>query len=182
MRRVSVVVALAVGLALSGACGGTPGTPTNTPTAGVNKPQNTDTATPSEEPTSPATPSNLTFGQSYKYRDGLQITVSKPKSFQPSESAAGGEGAASHETFTITIVNGTAANYDASLFSTTAQSGNTEASEVIDADNGLDGAPSTTLIPGRESKFKIGYGVADPQDIVLEVSPGFDYDSVIFTS
>jgi hypothetical protein len=34
----------------------------------------------------------------------------------------------------------------------------------------------------HEASFNLGFGVADPDDIVLEISPGFEYDNAIFTS
>lgn len=84
--------------------------------------------------------------------------------------------------FTVTIDNGATSNYDPTLFMASAQSGSVEASEVFDSENGFNGPPTTKLLPGRTVTFKVGYGVQDPKDIVLEVTPGFDYDSAIFTS
>ena len=34
----------------------------------------------------------------------------------------------------------------------------------------------------RDATFAVGFGVADPADVVLEISPGFDYDSALFAS
>ncbi len=53
---------------------------------------------------------------------------------------------------------------------------------MFDSDRGLNGSPSTKLLNGRESTFRLGYNVAAPQDLVLELTPGFEYDSVIFAT
>ena len=121
------------------------------------------------------------FGQTYTWEDGLSVTISAPVAFTPSEFAAL-EDAAAYVLFDVVIVNGTSENYDPVIFTTTVQSGTAEGSRVFDGASGLGGSPSTALLAGREVTFKIGYGVADPADIVMEVRPGFDYDSAIFTT
>lgn len=40
----------------------------------------------------------------------------------------------------------------------------------------------TKLLDGREAKFKIGFAVSDPKDLVLEASPDFMSEPVIFTN
>lgn len=121
------------------------------------------------------------FGQTYTWEDNVSVTISEPTPFQPSSSAAADE-AAAYLAFDVTVVNGSDDVYETSMFGTSAQSGNTEADEVFDTAQGFDGAPSTKLLPGREATFKIGYGVSTPSDIVMEVSPGFEYQAAIFTS
>jgi hypothetical protein len=79
-------------------------------------------------------------------------------------------------------VNGTDANFDATLFLTTMQSGNVEASQVYDFEQNVGGAPSTTLLPGREAVFKIAFGVSNPADLVMEVAPSFEHEAAIFTT
>ena len=36
------------------------------------------------------------------------------------------------------------------------------------------------MLNGRESKFTVGYGIANPEDIVMEVNPDFDHEPVMF--
>jgi hypothetical protein len=122
-----------------------------------------------------------TFGQTYTWEDDISVTVSEPVPFQPSEYSAV-EGAAAHMAFTVTVVNGSASPFDLTMFTASAQSGNTEAEEVFDSSNGFSGSPSTKLLPGRESVFKVGFGVSTPDDIVLQVSPSFEHTEVLFTS
>ena len=122
------------------------------------------------------------MGSTYKWSNGLSATISKPEPFNPSSSAFGANEAKAFVKFTITVVNGTPQVYEPSMFNITAQSGNTEAKFVADTAKGIEGAPSTKLLPGREAKFAYAFGVSDPKDLVLEVRPGFDYDGVLFVN
>lgn len=120
-----------------------------------------------------------TFGETWEYDDGLTVTVSAPEAFSPTDTAAGGEAFDHHVKFTVTVVNGTGAPFDPSMITESVQSDNMEGDAVFD--DGLEGAPMTTVLDGRETTFDVGYGVSNPDDIVLEVSPSFEHDSAIFT-
>lgn len=121
------------------------------------------------------------FGQTYEWADGMALTVSQPEPFKPSRFAAADKG--DHVRFTVTIVNGTGKTYDpASYFWATMQSGNREASEIFDSARGLDGLPGTSILPGREAQFDVGFTVLDPRDLVYEVQPSVDHDPAYFVS
>lgn len=81
----------------------------------------------------------------------------------------------------MTIVNGAQVNYEPSQFSASMQSGNTEQQRVFDSSNGISLA-TTPILPGRESAFTIVFGTTNPDDLVLQVRPGYDYTPVIFTT
>jgi hypothetical protein len=135
---------------------------------------------PSSPPAAAPTPH---FGETYSYENGLTVTVGAPQPYTPSDSAAVGEPAPpSFVVFEIKVVNGTTGNYDPVSFSASLQSGPTEEEQVFDSANGIGGTPSTTLLPGRESVFRMAFGATDPADLVMEVTPGFEYESAIFTS
>ncbi len=104
---------------------------------------------------SPAPESDqVRFGQAFTWEDGLSVKVSPGAAFTPSPYAAADK-AAAYLAFTITVVNNTKKPYDPALFSATVQSSNTEASTVFDSEAGLLGPPSTTLLAGRQSVFKL---------------------------
>lgn len=163
-----VVVALVLFVSCVAAISST-GT-TGNPTSGNNRPP--------QESASPAPAINPSFGETFTYENGLQVTIEAPVPFTPSETASAEEFAA-YVRFTVTIVNGSAENYEGP-FITTVQSTNIEGGEVFDSAQGLEGPPSTVVLPGREAQFDIGYGIADPADIVMEVRAGFSYESVIY--
>lgn len=198
MKKTTASLALMLALALAGCGGGSPSdealergsnAPTETTEVTPEAPETTptpeattETPTTPPEPESPEDAGFATWGQTWTWDDGLTATISAPEEFTPSEWSAGGEGAAAHVAFTIIVVNGTAAPFDPAMMMVTAQSGNTEASEVYDTENGFGGSPMTTVLPGRETSYKVGFGVSDPNDIVLEFTPSWDHDASIWTS
>jgi hypothetical protein len=174
---------LAILAALFAGCSQTEGKTDANPPAGSNADTSTPAATDTPAADESDTAASPKFGQAYTWDDGLSLKVSKPKPFKPSEYAATtGKGTAVK--FTFTIVNKTDKPYDPSLFYATLQSGNTEAGDIFDSENGIEGSPSTKVLPGREAKFDMGWMAKNPKDLVLEVSPdaGIEYESVIFTS
>lgn len=154
---------------------------------GVNRPTTTapaaETPAPAAETPTPTPTDDGTakFGKTYTWTDGLSVTVTTPKAYKPGEYAAGADQFKSSVVFTVTVVNKTGKPYDPSIFMLSMQSGNEEASQIFDSQNNLGGSPSTKILNGREAKFKAAFNVANPKDLVLEVTPGFEYDSVIFT-
>ena len=50
------------------------------------------------------------------------------------------------------------------------QPSNEQAHDVSDSGTGLRGPPYTKVLMGRESQFEIGFWVADPKDVVLEIA------------
>lgn len=148
-------------------------------------PEETKSAEPTSDDSEPAgegSEGQASFGETWTWEDGTEVTVSKPEPFQPGEYAFGGEGYDDHVKFTVTVQNGTGEALDLSLFYMTMQSGRSEAEEVFDSDSGMEGSPSTTLLDGRSVDFTAGFGVEDPDDLVLELTPSFDHDAAIFTN
>ncbi|MPQ97599.1 hypothetical protein GB931_06630 [Modestobacter sp. I12A-02628] len=121
------------------------------------------------------------FGDTYEWEDGLAVTISPARPYTPGEYALVPEPPpAAYVAFDVTITNGTTANFEPTIFLTSLQSGGREQDEVYDGEVG--GSPDTTLLPGRDVTFTVAYGVADPADLVLEVQPGFDYESALFAT
>lgn len=172
MKKYLVAMAITAALSLS-ACESTTGTATDEPVRGSNASEKKEV-----EPETPAIP---TFGQQVETGD-LAITVSEPQEFQPTRWAAGGEKSDYSIRFTVTVLNNGTTPYEPVELFTTLQSGNEESEEIFDTDSGLEGSPMTPVLPGREVTFDIGYGVNNMKDLVLNVSPSFTTESVLFTS
>jgi hypothetical protein len=185
MNKSMTALSLAAVLAFAGACGSTENAgPVASPKAGTNRPTEPPTGTqsaPVDTPTESDTlgSSTLSFGQTYEWDDGIQLTISAPKEFNPSEYAIGD--GKNNLYMTVTLVNGSSEPFDPSMFLMTVQSGNEEAEAIFDTDT-IGDAPQTNLLPGREAKFKVGYAVADPTDLVAEVAPSWDHETVFYSS
>lgn len=185
-RFLTSAAAAALLLALTGCAteSGAPNDPGEAAPTGTNRPAETTEPEPAAEPEPEPTPepvANPKFGETYTWEDGLALTVSQPEPFTPGEWAAKDE-APAYVKFTITVVNGTGENFDPAMVYPTVQSANVEATTVYDSDAGLGGPPSTTLLPGREAVFAVGFGVNDPADLVMEIAPSWDHQPAIFTS
>lgn len=195
MKKTAITLTLSALLALP-ACGvPTSGSTEDSPESGTNRPETSqvdpdaseaeaeNAAAPDAPESSPEADEGTkvqSFGDSFTYEDGLQITVSTPTAMTSGQWAipANAEGSA----FTVTIVNGTDAPFDPVMTNLTAQSGNTEAEQIFDSENGYNGPPSTTLLPGREAQFKVAFATSDPDDIVLEIAPSWDHEAAIYAS
>jgi hypothetical protein len=186
MHKTTIIAALA-GVALIFTGCGVPASETGDAGEGSNVPAAAESSAADGQATEPAGDRSSAdqdavarFGSAYTYTDGLSVTVSAPKAFTPSEYAADEGKYDNYVKFEVRIVNKTGKTMDPSMFTATVQSDNEEGDEVYDSEGGLEGAPSTKLLNGRESKFTVGYGIANPEDIVMEVNPDFDHEPVMF--
>ena len=188
MKRFTCTAAIAaIALSLS-ACGTTTQAKAGGDATGTNRPSSSSSSASAEstpediETEDSPQDTELTFGESATFDDGLVMTVSKPKVFKPSEYAATDK-AKAYVKFTVTIVNKTGKTFDPSMVYATVQSANEEASSVFDNENGLDGGPSTKLLKNREAKWQVAFGVEDPKDLVMEINPGaFEYSDILYTN
>jgi hypothetical protein len=187
VKKNLIVVAALAALSLAG-CTSMAAAPRASAPAGANRPSVTSAADPassaSSSPASSATASKgddgvAAFGSAFTWADGLSITVSRPATYTPSKYAATGKEFTHFVVFDVVIVNKTGAVWDPSMVYATLQSANQEGDRVFDSSQ-LPPEPSTKLLDGREVKFKMAFGVADPVDLVLELRPDFKHDSVIF--
>jgi hypothetical protein len=186
-----IFMALAAGAAVAGlaACGGVSGGASSTTPTGTNALPSTtassepaDPTTPVDEPTETETPEDTTvkFGRTFTWENGLSATISAPKPYKPTDTAAGTEGFKYFVQFTVTIVNKTGAPFDPDATNHTVQSADVEGSRIFDSSSSLD-TPSTKVLNGRQTKYKVAFGVTNPKDIVFEFAPGYEYNSAIWT-
>jgi hypothetical protein len=169
-RRIAVTTLLLCGLT---GCATTPGTADGDPPSGSN----TAEGKPEKVEDRP-----LKFGSAFTWKDGLTVKVSEPKPFKPSKYAAVPGRGNKHVVFTVTVVNKTPKTFDPSLFNMTMQSANVEAQQLFDKDKELNGTPATKLLQGRESQFRAGFTVKNPQDLVLDLSPdaGLEHEPALW--
>lgn len=182
MNIKALIITSVVALALTG-CAGTNGNPVATTPTGTNAQTPTPTTeTPlpepvvTEETTEPVT-ETLKFGKTFTWENGLSATVSAPKLYRPTDTAAGTEGFTKFVVFTVTIVNKTGGAFDPAMIQHSVQSSDVEGSQVFDGLN----MPETKILNGRQAKYKVPFGVTNPTDIIFELTPGFEYNSAIWT-
>lgn len=124
-----------------------------------------------------------TFGQTVTYDDGMQIAVSEPLPFTPSAEAAGLEGDLALS-FTVTIYNGTSADYELFPFTLVTADGQ-PGSAVVDEANSMPGVPPVaTLAPGQTVTSIEGYSFPDAAGssaVIYQVAPGPEYLPSRFT-
>ena len=189
MKIITAVLSATAALALA-ACGpvegAAPATETVTATETETTPTETEPASsssePEPEPAAETYDSTVPFGETFEWEDGVKVMIETPTAFTPTEYAAGGEGYEHHVKMKVTIVNDSDAPLDASFTSPTVQSGQREGDEVFDVDNGLEGSPLSSILPGRTVTFESGYGIDDPSDIVAEFAPTWDHDYAYWTA
>ena len=136
---------------------------------------------PEPEPTPEELEGVGAFGEIASW-DGVDVTITAPKPFEPSEWAAGAETYPNSVAVDITLTNTGNAPLDPSMSYLTASSGGAEASEIFDTDNGADGSPMTSILPGKSVTWTAALNVSDPADVVIEFTPDFDFESVLFVT
>jgi hypothetical protein len=176
MKIKSILATAALSTLLLTGCG-EESTVTEDPSVGSNAKETE--AEPEPEKTTEAPKENPKFGETVTYENGLQITVSKPKEFKPTDTAAVTEDAAKFLSFDVLVVNNTGKNFDPSMIYMSLQSGDTEGEEVFDSEGGYEGTPSTKLLDGRQAKYKVGFGVADPNDLN---TGDFEQEATLYTN
>lgn len=121
------------------------------------------------------------FGETAKF-DGLTIGVSAPSPYTPSETAFIGDTKTPNNVkMTVTITNTGSKPYDPVLTSSTVSSGGQEALTVTDSQNNVGIPPTTSVLPGKSVSYDVAFNVADPNDLQLDVTGGFEYATVTFT-
>jgi hypothetical protein len=146
----------------------------NSPASGQPTVQNSPA---SSQPTAEPQPQQetLPFGRSHRWHDGVTVTVGKPQKFKPSEFAVV-QKSKRYVKFPVTVVNKSHKSIDLGLTYISVQSANKEADHVFDSLIGLKGPPDKKVLKGRKLRFHVGFAVADPKDIVMELALHDDSD------
>ncbi|MFP3987940.1 DUF4190 domain-containing protein [Streptomyces sp. E11-3] len=158
-------------------------TTTAPPTPAATTPEDDESAEPGKA-TTPATKGALDFGATQHYEDGVEVTVSAPRSFSPSDTAAGHSSGHRAVTVDITVRNNSDERLGLALFRVQAKDADGRTAERIfdSAANILSGL-SGTVLPGRQAVATYAFGLPPNADASLdvEVRPEFDRDSAIWS-
>ncbi|WP_110181293.1 hypothetical protein [Nocardioides solisilvae] len=122
--------------------------------------------------------SRVAFGEPVEYADGLRIVVGDPQPLEVPSGAAGG--AEEHVRLTVRLVNGSKRKVSPVDVALMVESGGGQAADVFDRGQKLNGPPRRAVAPGGEARWAQGFGVADPEDVVVVVQAGLDRIPVAF--
>jgi hypothetical protein len=124
------------------------------------------------------------FGDTATWPDGHAVTVSEPKPFTPSATAATDD-SSRYLVVTIVIKNGSTKEFKPGGTTLNASADGVAAGRVFDSKNKITSEPSTTVLPGKSVTYRAVLGVqsAGPADLQVDVSPSFGigYQPAIFT-
>ncbi|MDH6226565.1 MULTISPECIES: DUF4190 domain-containing protein [Streptomyces] len=123
----------------------------------------------------------LKLGDGMEFDDGLVATVTEVKKYTPDEFAVGHEAGNDAYEVTVQIENGSDATVDLALGTVEATAGEegTPAESIIDADSL--GMFEGSVTAGKKTTQTFGFSVPKgTKNLVLEVSPSFDYESVFW--
>lgn len=184
LRFTAPLVGLAALLLVAG-CSSTPSTGTTgekAPSMDDVKASSSAAATETAAEDTAADSGVYKFGETAKF-EGLTIGVSAPSPYTPSETAFIGDTKTPNNVkMTVTITNTGSEAYDPILTSSTVSSGGQEALAVTDSEKNVGIPPTTKVLPGKSVSYDVAFNVADPNDLQLDVTGGFAYDTVTFTS
>ncbi|MBO3089617.1 hypothetical protein [Cellulomonas dongxiuzhuiae] len=111
------------------------------------------------------------FGNPHSYGDGLEVAVNPPQRYEPSDNATGvDEGVAVK--MQVVVTNRTDQAFRPNTLQVRATSGGQPGVAVWDPDQGIAlTGPDVSIPSGSTFTFFLAFAVADPGDLVLEVTP-----------
>jgi hypothetical protein len=187
MKKLSIAT-LSLALLLGATACSTEGAPTATPTTtqpGVTAPPAPVSAPEpyTESPAATPTPTDdgiAKFGETWKYDDGVAMTVSKPQAGVSTESST--NPGAKLTVLTLTITNGGKTPLKPVGFATvTYGPEGVPAEQVYDSAQGLAENWPQTILPGKKATIKAAFAMpADSKDVTLTISPTFEHAEAIF--
>ena len=126
---------------------------------------------------------DLAFGETMVYENGVELTVSAPEPFEPSEAALGVD-QDPNVVFTLTITNNSTQEFESFPWPwvTSGGQGATGISDVSDNQLVAGPGPDALIVPGGSVTLKSAWSVADPGSLTMQVSPDFAYEEANFTN
>ncbi|MCX3060149.1 DUF4352 domain-containing protein [Streptomyces beihaiensis] len=117
------------------------------------------------------------WGQAHRYKDGLTVTVDKPRKFEPTQFAVGHTVGNQAVKWRITVKNGTKKTFDATLVMVNVKAGKDgdQAEQVFD--DPINGMYEGTVTPGRSVSAEFAFDIPKGHlgQVDVEVQPGFQY-------
>ncbi|NML51462.1 DUF4352 domain-containing protein [Streptomyces sp. R302] len=139
-------------------------------------PASTVRETPEATTAAPAPEGPLPFGRTHRYADGVEVTVSAPERFVPSDTSAGHRAGYTAVTVQVTVRNASRERLELGIVQVRGRDGDgREADRVFDTAQDLGFGHTGTLLPGRKAVAAYGFDVPPGTGSVLEVEVGVGF-------
>lgn len=120
----------------------------------------------------------LADGDTSIYDDDLEVTVSAPKPYSPSEYAIGHTAGNKAYVVTIMVENSGKEKFDAGLFLAEARAGKDGVTAEEIFDDSVGEGFTGTILPGKKATVKFAFDApADAKVLTVEVTPGISHDA-----
>lgn len=185
--KIIIVPIVAAGLSLAACTGAAPQDQQGVEVTARDLPNESGEQAPEEdaaEPEASGTDMTTSIGSTFTWEDGVTVKVEEAGNFTPGEWDVYEPGYAAHRLYKITVQNDGSAPLEMSGGTILGASGGAATDEVYGTYNGSDigGFPYNALMPGKSQSFFIALGVMDPDDVQIEVSPGWEHSYAYFLS
>lgn len=120
----------------------------------------------------PVLDTQLSFGETMAWESGVKASISQPeKTTISSYHRKAGQKAVKA---TVTVTNGTSEALPASFISLNATVNGTPADQVFDSANGMLGAPSNDILPGKSIEYAVAWNVPNAGgEFQIDMRPTF---------
>lgn len=120
----------------------------------------------------------LHFGDSYNWPDGLSVSVLPAETYEPSDSALVQKDA-SYVSVEFVLTNTSDSGKDISIY-TEMKVGDNSADKLFDIANGVEGPPTVTLSSNETVKWTEVYSASISDDLNLSIRPTYTADDAVF--
>lgn len=122
------------------------------------------------------------FGSTIVYQSGLQVNVSQPAKFRPSNTAAGASGQRAISV-KVTITNGQKEPFDTAIVQVNGTYNDIAAPAIFDSTRGIMGFPGRQLQPGKSISSTMAFSIENDEagSLQVEVTPSFSQQTAVFT-
>jgi hypothetical protein len=120
------------------------------------------------------------FNEEIAYPDGLHLQILAPVEFKPSSTSLASF--PHYVKLTVKVVNKGNTAIDLHTFKASVQSDSTDGTQVFDRAGRTSSPPATPILPAGEAVWVLAFGVSNPRNIVMAVTPTSERNTVIYTS
>lgn len=119
-------------------------------------------------------------GEVFTYEDGLVVSTTTPKVYEPGRYAITGENPVAVR-FDVTVTNNGSKPFDPTFFGVDASYGGQPASQIIDISNKIGASPQTKVLPGKSITFSVAFSIIEgPGEFQVDLRPSWSHNSSTF--